>query len=30
MMQLKYRSFGTHQAMVFNQTINAAGSMQFP
>ena len=27
MMQLKYRSFGTHQSMVFNQTIDVAGSM---
>jgi uncharacterized repeat protein (TIGR01451 family) len=30
MMQLKYRSFGTHQAMVFNQTIDVAGSMPIP
>ena len=28
MMQLKYRNFGTHQAMVFNQTIDVAGSIQ--
>jgi hypothetical protein len=30
MMQLKYRSFSTHDAMVFNQTINASGSMPIP
>jgi hypothetical protein len=30
MMQLKYRRFGTHQAMVLNQTIDAAGSMPIP
>jgi hypothetical protein len=30
MMQLKYRRFGAHQAMVFNQTIDAAGSMPIP
>jgi hypothetical protein len=30
MMQLKYRNFGTHQAMVLNQTIDAAGSMPIP
>jgi hypothetical protein len=27
MMQLKYRRFGSRQAMVFNQTIDASGSM---
>lgn len=28
MMQLKYRNFGTHSAMVFNQTIDTSGSME--
>lgn len=27
MMQLKYRNFGSHQAMVFNQTIDVRGSI---
>ena len=27
MMQLKYRNFGTHAALVFNQTIDVAGSI---
>jgi uncharacterized repeat protein (TIGR01451 family) len=27
MMQLKYRNFGTHEAMVFNQTIDVSGSI---
>lgn len=27
MMQLKFRDFGTHQAMVFNQTIEISGSI---
>jgi hypothetical protein len=30
MAQLRYRNFGTHQAMVFNQTIDVAGSMPIP
>ena len=30
MMQLKYRNFGSHQAMVFNQTVDARGSMPIP
>jgi len=30
MMQLKYRDFGTHQALVFNQTIDVGGSMPVP
>jgi len=30
MMQLKYRNFGSFQAMVFNQTIDVRGSMPIP
>jgi hypothetical protein len=30
MMQLKFRNFSTHQAMVFNQTIDVSGSMPIP
>ena len=26
MMQLKYRNFGSHESMVFNQTIDVSGS----
>lgn len=29
MMQLKYRNFESHQAMVFNQTIDVSGSIAF-
>jgi hypothetical protein len=30
MMQLRFRNFGTHLAMLVSQTINVAGSMPFP